>query len=357
MTPIAGVTFDIWRDGALYGSYVTDAWGEITLRNIPAGTYIAREAATVQPYVLDPTAQWIEIKAGQGYISELIFFNLVKPGISIIKIDSVTFKPLPNARFLIKQIGGPFEKEYVSDINGEVSLSGLEPGAYTVQELTAPDGYLSDDSVRTVQVNAGEDAQFVFTNTRKPALEILKHDGVNYLAGATFRISRIADGSHYLDRITDASGRIRIEGLEPGIYSVKEMQPPPGYILNDTEYHVELFPGRTSTVVVTNNKKPSLIVWKYDEQTAKPLPDAEFSITKKGGSVVFEGMTNSGGFIKLDSLDKGWYTITEMAPPPGYLPGVISSRDVAVGSSGFLQYLDVQSRFIRYSALNALLII
>ena len=179
MTPIAGATFEIWKDGELYGTYTTDAWGEIELRNLPAGTYLAREIAAPEPYVLDPTAQWVELKAGQGYISELVFFNLEKPGIRLIKVDSETLAPLANARYEIAKVGGTYKNEFVTGANGEIDFSALEPGAYTVKELAAPDGYLIDDAIRTVQINAGENAQFVFANTRKPTIEVIKFDAQN----------------------------------------------------------------------------------------------------------------------------------------------------------------------------------
>ncbi|MDR1059619.1 MAG: Cys-Gln thioester bond-forming surface protein, partial [Clostridiales bacterium] len=155
MAPIEGVAFEIWRDGELYGTYRTDAWGEIELRGLPAGTYTAREIATVPPYALDSTAQWIEIRDGQGYISELYFFNLQKPGMKLLKVDSETLRPLPNARFLISSAGGAYANEFLTDINGEIDLAALEPGAYQVQELAAPDGYLIDSGARAVQLNPG----------------------------------------------------------------------------------------------------------------------------------------------------------------------------------------------------------
>ena len=101
------------------------------------------------------------------------------------------------------------------DENGEIDLTALEPGAYTVEEITAPNGYLMDDDKRIIQINAGENARFVFTNTEKPVLSVVKYDAENdtYLAGATFRIAKIEDGSHYLDRVTDTNGRISISGL------------------------------------------------------------------------------------------------------------------------------------------------
>lgn len=324
MTPIAGVTFEVWRDGELYGSYVTDAWGEIELRNLPAGTYTAREVATVEPYVLDPTAQWIEIKAGQGYISELVFFNLTKPGIHLVKVDSGTFAPLVNARFLIKQVSGSYAKEFTTDVNGEIDLTGLDPGAYTVEEITAPDGYLIDDAIRTIQINAGENAQFVFTDTQKPGLEIVKYDPVadRYLGGATFRIAKIEDGSHYLDRITDTNGKITIDGLEPGIYSVQEIAAPSGYVINGTEYHVELFPGRVSQLVVVNEKKPDLKIIKTDAVTGKPVAGVTFKVNKaeKAGSGTLTTVTtDANGEALLTALDPGIYQVTEQSVPDGYL--------------------------------------
>jgi uncharacterized surface anchored protein len=411
MTAIEGVTFEVWHNGELFGVYVTDAWGKIELLNLPAGTYTAREIATVEPYVLDTTAQWIEISDGQGYIAELIFFNLTKPGIRLVKVDSATLAPLPNARYRISHVGGAFSDEYTTDLNGEIDLSALlEPGAYTVQELEAPEGYLMDDAIRTVQINPGETAQFVFTNTKKPSAEIIKLDSKTglRLAGATFRIARIEDGAHYLDRVTDTDGRILIDNLFPGVYSAQELAAPEGYVADTTEYHIELFPGKTSTLVVnnahkpdlkivkrdamtgallsdasftvrqadsatlenvttdaageawlydlepgvyeitetlapegyllgnppqlitlfpnrtgvaqfTNLRKPSLTIRKYDEGTGLPLADAEFSVRHKDGSIVFEGMTDADGVITLENLADGWYTVTEIAAPYGYL--------------------------------------
>ena len=329
-TPIEGATFEIYRDGTFVGEYRTNHAGEILLTNMSAGTYTAKEKSTVEPYAIDPTAQWVQLTVGQERISELIFLNTRKPGIHLIKLDADTMRPLANATYAIRKIGGSFAQEYATDANGEVSLGTLDPGAYAIEEVRAPAGYLIDDAIRTVQINAGENARFVFTDTKKPSLELVKHDptGNENLGGATFRISKIADGSRYLDRTTDSNGRIRIDDLDPGVYSMKEISAPSGYLLDETEHHVELFPGRTSQIVVANVKKPSIIIWKNDGLTAKPLPNTEFSIAKMGGAIIYEGLTNGDGFIRLDGLDEGWYAVTELAPPPGYLPSPISTKNV-----------------------------
>lgn len=314
------VTFEVYRDTVLIGSFSTDEMGQIRLTDLQPGTYLVKEVSTSAGYVLDSTPQQIELTAGGG-IKTLTFFNTVKPGIHIIKVDSRTMEPLTNVKFRISLVGGTFSKEYVTDKNGEIDLTALEPGAYTVEEITAPNGYLMDDDKRVIQINAGENARFVFTNTEKPVLSVVKYDAENdsYLAGATFRIAKIEDGSHYLDRVTDTNGRISISDLEPGVYSVKEIAAPSGYVLNDTEYHVELFPGKDSTLVVNNEKKPNLKIVKTDAVTGAPLSGVTFTVNKADSSTLTTVKTDANGEALLTALDPGVYVVRETGVPDGYL--------------------------------------
>lgn len=314
------MTFEVTRDTVLIGSFSTDEMGQIRLTDLQPGTYLVKEVSTSAGYVLDSTPQQIELTAGGG-IKTLTFFNTVKPGIHIIKADSRTMEPLTNVKFRISLVGGTFSKEYVTDKNGEIDLTALEPGAYTVEEITAPNGYLMDDDKRVIQINAGENARFVFTNTEKPVLSVVKYDAENdsYLAGATFRIAKIEDGSHYLDRVTDTNGRISISDLEPGVYSVKEIAAPSGYVLNDTEYHVELFPGKDSTLVVNNEKKPNLKIVKTDAVTGAPLSGVTFTVNKADSSTLTTVKTDANGEALLTSLDPGVYVVRETGVPDGYL--------------------------------------
>jgi uncharacterized repeat protein (TIGR01451 family) len=58
---------------------------------------------------------------------------------------------------------------------GEISLALVEPGAYTVTELAAPDGYLIDDASGSVDVPSEGTDSVTFTNTRETgALRITK---------------------------------------------------------------------------------------------------------------------------------------------------------------------------------------
>ena len=279
-----------------------------------------KEIATDDAHVVNSTPQQIELKAGETQTRELVFFNSLKPGIHLIKVDSVTMKSLPNVRFEFKLVGGSYRQEFVSDINGEIDLSKLTPGAYEVRELEAPDGYLIDDAVRVVQINPDENANFVFTNTPKPSFRLIKtsSDGTR-LGGVHFRIARIEDGAHYLDRITDDNGEINISNLEPGVYSVKETATVADHILDLREYHVELFPGQTSTLTIENQRRPNLIVYKKDADTGDPIPGTIFTVRAADGHSVDEIKTDSEGKATLDNLLPGVYEISEKSVPAPWL--------------------------------------
>ena len=262
MAAMADVTFEIWRDGVSLGRFRTDEFGEILLTDVTPGTYRAVEVDTGSDgHILNTTPQEVELAAGDG-IKELLFFNDVKPGLRLVKVDSADpSRVIPNAVFEIESVDGSYgPKEFTTDENGEIDLSKLPAGAYVVTEK-ACEGYIIDQAQRIIQLDPNEDAQFVFTNTIKPSLQIIKtsSDG-SRLKNVTFRIAKIEDGTHYLDRTTNEQGEILIGELEPGVYSVRETATDSSHILDVREYHMELFPGKTSTLTVENQKRPNLIV-------------------------------------------------------------------------------------------------
>lgn len=318
---MSGVTFRIWRDGELLGDYETDALGEILLVDCKPGTYLVQEVDTGDSgHLVDSTPQEIELKAGDS-IKELYFFNDQKPGIWLVKVDSADpSKVIPNARFRIKAVDGSFgPAEFTTDQNGEIDLSELEPGAYVVTELECP-GYIIDEAQRIIHLDPNENAQFVFTNSIKPSLHLVKlsSDG-SRMAGVTFRIARIEDGSHYLDRTTNSNGEILISDLEPGVYSLKETGTAADHIIDPVEHHVELFPGQTSTIILENDRRPNLTVVKRDADTGAPVPGTVFLVEAADGHSVDEIKTGPDGTATLRNLLPGVYEITEKSVPSPYL--------------------------------------
>ena len=321
MVAMANVTFEVFRDSVSLGKFKTDEFGEILLTDAAPGTYRAVEVDTGSDgHILDTTPQEVELSAGDA-IKELLFFNDVKPGIRLIKVDSTDpSKVIPNAVFEIKSVAGDYgPQEFVTDQNGEIDLSKLPTGAYVVTEK-ACEGYIIDQAQRIIQLDANEDAQFVFTNTIKPSLQIIKtsSDG-SRLKNVHFRIAKIEDGTHYLDRTTNEQGEILIADLEPGVYSVRETATDSSHILDLREYHMELFAGRTSTLTIENQKRPNLTVYKHDADTGKPIANTVFEVRAADGHSVDQIKTDSEGKAELKNLLPGVYEISEKSVPSPYL--------------------------------------
>ena len=321
MVAMANVTFEVFRDSVSLGKFRTDEFGEILLTDAAPGTYRAVEMDTGSDgHILDTTPQEVELSAGDG-IKELLFFNDVKPGMRLIKVDSTDpSKVIPNAVFEIKSVKGDYgPKEFTTDQNGEIDLSKLPTGAYVVTEK-ACEGYIIDQAQRIIQLDANEDAQFVFTNTIKPSLQIIKtsSDG-SRLKNVHFRIAKIEDGTHYLDRTTNEQGEILIADLEPGVYSVRETATDSSHILDLREYHMELFAGRTSTLTIENQKRPNLTVYKHDADTGEPIANTVFEVRAADGHSVDQIKTDSEGKAELKNLLPGVYEISEKSVPSPYL--------------------------------------
>lgn len=321
MVAMPDVTFAVYRDGEFLGNFRTDQFGEILITNAEPGTYRAFEVDTGdEGYILDTTPQEVELHAGDG-IKELLFFNDVKPGLRLVKVDSDDpSKVIPNAVFEIESVEGTYgPQEFRTDENGEIDLSMLPAGSYVVTEKSC-DGYIIDEAQRIIELRPNEDAQYVFTNHIKPSLQLIKlsSDG-SRLAGVTFRIAKIEDGSHYLDRTTSSTGEILISDLEPGVYSVRELSSVPDHIPDDTEHHVELFPGQTSTITLTNDRRPNLYIHKSDADTGVPIPHTVYLVKGADGHSIAEVETDENGVAVVENLLPGVVEVIEKSVPEPYL--------------------------------------
>ena len=90
-------------------------------------------------------------------------------------------------------------------------------------------------------------------------------------------------------------------------------------VLNETEYHVELFGGKQSQLVVVNEEKPSLKIVKTDALTDEPIQGVGFLVKHAEGSTENTVVTDENGEAFLEHLAPGIYEVTEKSVPDGYL--------------------------------------
>ena len=320
LRPLEGVTFSVYHDGELYGEFQTDENGLIYLNNIDPGTWTAVEKASDDDHLVNSAPQTIELHVGDP-VRRLIFLNDLKPGIHILKLDANDLStPLPNARFRVEAVDGSWgPEEFTTGEDGIIDLSKLPTGAYVVTELECP-GYVVDDAQRIIHLDGNETAEFVFTNSKLPSLLLTKTsaDGTP-LAGVSYRLAKIEDGGHYLDRTTGQDGTILWEGLEPGVYSLVEIATVSDHILDPLEHHIQLFPGKTSTITLENNKRPNLTIHKKDADTGEPIPGTVYLVKGADGHSIAEVETDENGVAVVENLLPGVVEVIEKSVPEPYL--------------------------------------
>lgn len=317
--PIAGVTFTIWRDGALLGDYVTDAVGCITLEKAKPGTYRVVEKATLTEYELDSTPLEVEHTADKA--SDVTIENTKKPGLLVKKVDASSGEALSGARFRVTRADGPvITEDGVTDANGALLLPGLDTGDYIITETRAPDGYVTDGVPKIVHLTAGQTYTVTFENTKKSGLIIRKidEDTRQPLKNAVFSISKASGEIVNARAETDGNGVVSLSGLPDCTLVVTELQAPSGYILQDAPKTIEVKAGGSYELTFTNKRAYGLQIKKTVKGTNQPLDGCIFEVKKAGGERIGRYTTGSDGLASVTGLDDGVYVVTEVSCPEGY---------------------------------------
>ena len=340
--PLPGCLFTVIKNGQTLFSAVTDAAGTITVPNVTEGTYWFVEKDAPEGYVVnsEPVTAYVSAADIQGNKTVTVeATNHRKPGLEIVKIDSVTKEPVANCTFDIRSIDGTYHETLTTDGTGRIFLENMTPGSYEVKETAVPKGYNLNPEKQTVELTAGGTFTLTFENVPKTDFTLFKHDSNNHpIAGVTFEISK--KGGQSLGHFTtDGQGKLTVPNLEPGIYVAVETDCPDDYILDKTPHEFQVNAGVTNVGIdVVNLKKPEITVKKVDSIVGGGVEGAKFEIFYAGtggtGSPAgtYESLgtkyTDANGIIHLDHLKEGWYRFTEVEAPAGYQLDEPSTQEI-----------------------------
>ena len=334
--PLTGVEFKVTDgSGAAVGTnngiYYTDAAGDITIRNLEAGTTITvRETKTVDGFVLDSTPKTIEIK-GNGENNELTFWNSRQGTLVIKKLDSVTRKPLAGVEFSVMYADGRFVDAeggklssngiYTTDSNGEIRITRLTGTIVVTEEKTLP-GYTIDEGTRkqTVVVRGNDTQTLTFYNSPAGGLQIIKsdEDTGERIKGVQFEIRKV-NGEIIGTYTTDRNGVISLPSAESGWYTITELKAVRGYELDVTPEYACVKDGQTTTVEITNKRMCSLMIHKVDADTGKGIYGVTFILYDSGKNPIGEYVTDQNGYVYIaDELEAGRYFLRELEAADGY---------------------------------------
>ena len=324
-----GAVFNIYRDGQIVGSDVTQNGGIIEVKDVTKGLWTFVEVEAPEGYALDltPHSVYVDTTAGDKQYT-VSASNSPLPSLKITKADAQTFAKV-KATFLVEALTGSYSTTVTVD--GEKTLPDLQPGVYRITEQSVEEPYIKTGTHQDIALLAGAGTvEAAFTNYVKPGLEILKKNIATGepIAHVTYKIEQI-DGSYSTTATTDGAGRIFLANIPVGSYKVTEVNVPSDVILCDIPQTIALGPGETRTVTFFNAMKPSLKIIKRCEVTKDPIPNTKFHIWWASDNTSTGAMNDLGSFytddhgeiiFTGDALKSGWYKVTEEAPASGFAP-------------------------------------
>lgn len=245
--------------------------------------------------------------------------------------------------------GQSYDKTFITDANGNITISNLRIGDYKVTEVKTGKtvGYITEES-KDIEVKTDTVTTVNIENKPYANIVINKVDSVKgtALSGATFGIYTDAEceipaqayTSATDDTLTDAvitesaTGKytcnfLPIESKNGTTYYVKELSAPDHYAI-DTDVHPVTLKTANSTVAVSNNATSkfyetplgSVRTTKVDaDHPDVLLSGAEFTVYNSDKATVYGKLAEtSKGTYQLDEIPAGTYYLKETKAPKYY---------------------------------------
>ena len=300
------VTFNSAKSMPDVGKTVLVPYGDASLQDVITG--VENDA--------DPIRAYFKVKTSSGNL------KLVKTS----EDGNVA-----NIEFTVN--GDNYSKTVKTNSKGEFELTDLVPGTYMVIENT-PSKYAEQKS-KTVKIESGKTATVYFSNVlKKWNLTVTKTDaktksaqGDATLAGAVYGIYN--NGKLVDKYTTDKNGGFTTSNYVCGDnWTLKEIEPSEGYLLDETEYHIG---AEAKEYTIENNSismsvtedilkgKIAIIKHTDDGSTKSETPEkgAEFQVYLKSSGSYTKAkeserdnlICDEYGFAETKDLPYGTYTV------------------------------------------------
>ena len=335
---VDNLTFTVTGNG-INQTVKTNAKGEIQIDNLMPGVYTVTE----MDYDKYEPQESRRVTVVSGQVSTVTFNNKLKRGeLQIVKSSEDNLNEGVTFHLYGTSLSGIAVDEYaVTDKNGvatfeDVLISGTTP--YTIEEVDTAIRYVIPED-QTAPVKWNEVTTRNFTNIlKKFTVTVTKSDaetgtaqGNASLAGAKYGIFK---GEQLIDEYyTDENGQFTTkEYICDSDWTVKELEPSEGYLLDPTVYKVGAEPelytiehNQTATDVNEQVIKGNIAIIKHTDdgetQIETPEEGAVFEVyLKSAGS--FENAKESerdtltcdeNGFAQTKDMPYGTYTVHQVS--------------------------------------------
>ena len=209
---------------------------------------------------------------------------------------------------------------------GEIDITDLNPGVYTVTEQSI-DKY-EPQATQRVTIVSGQTATVTFNNVlKRGSLEVTKTSEDGLAEGMTFHLSGTSLSGLPVDEyaVTDSTGVARFENVLIGTgYVLEEVDPPIRYVVPEAQTATIEWNEVTDKTVNNILKKFRVTVTKSDVETGTPQGDGSLAGATyglyKGDTLIDSFTTDENGQFTTGYYvcDSDW-TIREINPSEGYL--------------------------------------
>lgn len=306
-------------------------------------------------YVPDPWTGTLRSDGVTDLTTDVYFANVSKKGSIEVRKQSED-KLVQGVEIRLSWIEKGKAKSLVqlTDANGYTAFSDLlvydpetlEKIVYTAEEMNTDEKYVVPQKIGITLPDNGESRDITASETidnilKKFTVEVVKTDaetgnaqGDGTLAGAVYGLYH--DGELVDTYTTDENGHIKTKEYFCGNYTIKEIEPSEGYLLDETEYDVgaeakkyTVEHNAISKTVAEQTIKGNIAIVKHtdngDTQIETPEVGAEFEIyLKSAGS--YENAkdsekdyltTDKNGYAKSKDMPYGVYVVHQVVGADG----------------------------------------
>lgn len=305
----------------VYQAY-TDENGEIPDMPLTPGDYTFREILAPEGYELNEAEMAFTVHE-DGTVTGDTSIRDDFTRVQLIKHDE-NGRPLADTQFILSDESGRILKIEVSDENGLVTFDRIPYGTFVIEESRPLNGYLLSSKKVTITVTGA------FINPSKPLDTFVNYPNEavirkvdqkgKALPGAVFGLFD-ENGKRKMTAVSDEKGIVRFTKIPHGDFTIREIEPPNGYLLCKEVVNLTIDDSYVSsdTPITTLTNHLKRVRYQKVDTSGKYLPGVEFSlINAETGEVVETVVSDDHGEFVFTKFDYGDWIIRETKAPEGF---------------------------------------